>query len=42
MNRLQAGFLKPVKDKGTVPPNVSPSTEKARALFNKRMGVVAV
>ncbi|OAQ24620.1 FAD/NAD(P)-binding domain-containing protein [Linnemannia elongata AG-77] len=41
MNRLQAGFLKPVEDKGTVPPNISPSTEKARALYNKRMGVAA-
>ncbi|KAF9144371.1 hypothetical protein BG015_000132 [Linnemannia schmuckeri] len=41
MNRLQAGFLKHVEDKGTVPPNVSPSTEKARALYNKRMGVAA-
>ncbi|KAG9071679.1 hypothetical protein KI688_005892 [Linnemannia hyalina] len=41
MNRLQAGFLKPVEDKGTVPPNISPSTEKARALYNERVGVVA-
>ncbi|KAG9071678.1 hypothetical protein KI688_005891 [Linnemannia hyalina] len=42
MNRLQAGFLKPVEDKGTVPPNISPSTEKARALYNKRMGMATI
>ncbi|KAK3813768.1 MAG: hypothetical protein JOS17DRAFT_806691 [Linnemannia elongata] len=37
----RAGFLKPVEEKGTVPPSLSHNTEKARALCNKRMGVAA-
>lgn len=41
LNRPQAGFLPPVVDKGTAPPNVSPSSEKARLVFERRAAVVA-
>ncbi|KAG0203221.1 hypothetical protein BGX33_009243 [Mortierella sp. NVP41] len=40
--RPSAGFLRPVEIKGPVAPVSIPSTEKARELYNKRMGVVAV
>jgi len=41
-NRPQVGFLASVEDKGTLPPNVSPSTEKARELYEERMKAVSV
>ncbi|KAK3816853.1 MAG: hypothetical protein J3R72DRAFT_461076 [Linnemannia gamsii] len=40
--RPMCGFLKPVENRGTVPAVASPSSEKARVLYNKRMGVVTV
>ncbi|KAG0282477.1 hypothetical protein BGZ96_000437 [Linnemannia gamsii] len=36
LNRPQAGFLPPADDRGTAPPNVSPSSEKARLVFERR------
>jgi len=42
INRPQVGFIPPVEDRGTLPPKVSPSTEKARAMFNKRNSVSIV
>ncbi|KAF9082715.1 hypothetical protein BGX23_012188 [Mortierella sp. AD031] len=41
-NRSQVGFLKQIENKGTVPPNVSPSTEKARAVYEGRKGEVSI
>ncbi|KAF9102597.1 hypothetical protein BGX29_004399 [Mortierella sp. GBA35] len=41
-DRPQIGYLRQVENKGTVVPNVSPSTEKARALYEKRQGVVSI
>lgn len=35
-HRPLIGFLDPIERKGTVAPVISPSTEKARALFEKR------
>ncbi|KAG0273714.1 hypothetical protein BGZ95_010488 [Linnemannia exigua] len=40
--RPMCGFLRLVENRGTVPAIVSPSSEKARVLYNKRVGVVAV
>ncbi|KAG0067400.1 hypothetical protein BGZ90_001006 [Linnemannia elongata] len=41
-NRPLVGFLHQVPAKGTVPPNVSPSEVKARAVFQQRRPAVAV
>ncbi|KAF9102079.1 hypothetical protein BGX29_004968 [Mortierella sp. GBA35] len=42
VNRPQAGFLPKVAPKGTVPAHFSNSTEKARAVYEKRMKAAAV
>lgn len=42
LNRPQAGFVPPAEDRGTAPPNVSPSSEKARVVFEKRVAAAAV
>jgi 2-polyprenyl-6-methoxyphenol hydroxylase-like FAD-dependent oxidoreductase len=36
LNRPQATFLPPAVDRGTAPPNMSPSSEKARLVFERR------
>ncbi|KAF9084596.1 hypothetical protein BGX23_010402 [Mortierella sp. AD031] len=41
-DRPLVGFLKQIKNKGTVPPNVSPSAEKARTVYEKRNGTQTV
>ncbi|KAG9064168.1 hypothetical protein KI688_003356 [Linnemannia hyalina] len=41
VNRPTAGFLKPIAPKGTVPAARSPSTEKARAVYNQRLAAKA-
>ncbi|KAF9118070.1 hypothetical protein BGW39_001498 [Mortierella sp. 14UC] len=40
--RPQAGFLDEVANKGTVPADVSPSTEKARAVYLNRQGAASL
>ncbi|KAF9102598.1 hypothetical protein BGX29_004400 [Mortierella sp. GBA35] len=40
-DRPQIGYLKQVESKGTIPPNISPSSEKARAVYEKRKGVAS-
>ncbi|KAG0209567.1 hypothetical protein BGX33_005462 [Mortierella sp. NVP41] len=40
-DRPQIGYLKQVESKGTIPPNISPSSEKARAIYEKRKGVAS-
>ncbi|KAF9123106.1 hypothetical protein BGW39_009254 [Mortierella sp. 14UC] len=42
LTRPQAGFLEEVPLKGSVPAVVSPSTEKARAIYKKRMTAVSI
>ncbi|KAF9910607.1 hypothetical protein EC991_006166 [Linnemannia zychae] len=42
LTRPQAGFMKEVPLKGTVPAVASPSTEKARAVYKKRMAAVSI
>lgn len=42
LNRPQAGFLPRAEDRGTALPNVSPSSVKAKAAFEKRVAVAAV
>lgn len=41
-NRPYIGFIQAPEDKGTQRPSLSPSTEKAKALYEKRMGLNAV
>ncbi|KAG0202071.1 hypothetical protein BGX33_009915 [Mortierella sp. NVP41] len=41
-NRPLVGYLPEVKAKGTIPPNVSPSTVKAKAIYEKRTAAVSV
>ena len=40
-NRPQVGFLEPIPLMGTVVPHVSPSAEKARAVYGKQKQAVA-
>ncbi|KAG0357878.1 hypothetical protein BGX24_006116 [Mortierella sp. AD032] len=35
-HRPQAGFLTPIEDHGTLAPVISPSEQKARAVFKKQ------
>ncbi|KAH7056139.1 hypothetical protein BKA57DRAFT_449880 [Linnemannia elongata] len=42
LNRPQASFLPLAEDRGTAAPNVSPSSEKARVVFERRAVVAAV
>ncbi|OAQ33088.1 FAD/NAD(P)-binding domain-containing protein [Linnemannia elongata AG-77] len=42
LDRPTAGFLRKVRTKGTVPPTVSPSGEKARKVFEQRTRAVSV
>ncbi|KAF9122308.1 hypothetical protein BGW39_009851 [Mortierella sp. 14UC] len=41
-NRPYVGFLHRMENKGALASNVSPSSEKVRALFEKRMGATAL
>ncbi|KAG0209570.1 hypothetical protein BGX33_005465 [Mortierella sp. NVP41] len=40
-NRPQCGFIKQIENKGTVAPSVSPSMEKARAVYEKHRDAAA-
>lgn len=41
-NRPYIGFIQAPEDKGTQRPSLSPSTEKAKAIYERRMGLTAV